>query len=143
MIYYTIISELAAEKFAYLFSNSQAKESIISVSGDGMIDADMLVEAMRGVVKSPEFLSAVCDVKFDSDVADARYARKMTFACMGTPFYNYMSTMCGIPHLDLVGSEEDWIRLHSAVVQLSKFRASEPDEWCGEWHKYYFNNIIY
>jgi len=127
MLYYTIISELAAEILAnpedykHLFSDSQEKETLVSVAEDGIIKADRLVAVMRDVVKSSEFLETVCDTKFASDVVNAQYARYMTFACMGTPFYHYMTTRCGIPTLDLVGGIDDWRTLYSAVVKLSEF----------------------
>ena len=152
MVYYTIISELASnilskpESYKYLFTNAQEKETIISVVEDGLVRADRLVEEMRKTVNSPEFLAAVCDVDFASDAPNASYARKMTFACMGTPFYNYMGTMCGIPHLDLVGSEDDWTKLHAAVINLSQFKPSGGDGYSAkhrlEWHEKHFKAAV-
>lgn len=86
MLYYTIISEVASqvlshpERYVHLFSGSQTKSTIVVIAEDGIVKADRLVECMRNVVKSPEFLSAICDVEFSSDVNNASYARKMVFA---------------------------------------------------------------
>lgn len=127
MLYYTIISEVASqilknpEQYVHLFSGSQIKSNIVVFEQDDIVTADRLVEAIRNIVKSPEFLSTICDVKFDSDVSDAHYARKMVFANMGTPFYNYIGSKCGIPHIDLVGSLEDWNKLYSSIMKLSTF----------------------
>jgi hypothetical protein len=145
IIYYTIISELASEilkdpeNYQYLFTDSDEKENIITISEDGIIKADRLIESMRTLVKVPDFLTAICDVKFDSDVKDAHYARKMTFACMGTPFYDYICSLCGIPHLELIGSVDDWVHLHSAVVKLSRF---PPNIDKYNTHEKYFKGVI-
>lgn len=133
ILYYTIISELAAEILAnpedykHLFSDSQEKETLVTVAEDGIIKADRLVALMRDVVKSPEFLETVCDTTFVSDVPNAQYARHMTFACMGTPFYDYMTTRCGIPTLDLIGGIDDWRILYSAVVKLLGFAPEKKE----------------
>lgn len=152
MLYYTVISEIASEilanpeRYVHLFSDSQTKPTIVVlVDDENIVKADRLVEAMRDVVNSPEFLSTICDVKFDSDVPDASYARKMVFACMGTPFYDYMGTRCGIPHVDIVGSLEDWKTLESAVNKLSTFltKSKQCTAYLKTVHDIITNIIIY
>jgi hypothetical protein len=144
MLYYTIISELASEilehpdQYVDLFTGTQEKQTLVTVGIDGIIKADSLVETMRGVIKSPEFLSAVCDVTFDSDVVNASYARKMAFACMGTPFYDYLCTMCGIPHIEIIGCKKDWNKLLSVTENL----ASVIKNNCPQNINKYFDKVI-
>jgi hypothetical protein len=140
MLYYTIISEVASEilsnpeRYVHLFTGTQTKEIIQVISSDGEMKVENLIDAMRDVIKSPEFLSIICDVRFDSDRKHADLARKMVFANMGTPFYSYMVSLCGIPHVDLVGNLDDWKLLYSSVFKLSKFLSNK--------HQTYFSNVI-
>jgi hypothetical protein len=142
MIFYTIISEMASEilknpeNYVDLFTGETTKTDLVILTLDEFLKADTIIDAMRNVIKSPELLSTVCDIKFDSDVKDAGYARNMVFACMGTPYYNYLMTMCGIPHIELVGSFDDWQTLHTNVKKLSTFTYHVNKM------KKYFENVI-
>ena len=42
----------------------------------------------------------------------------MAFASLGAPYFNYLSTACGIPHLEVRGSESDWVKLYEMVAKL-------------------------
>jgi len=123
MIFNTVISELATKILAkpadykYLFTDSESKVDIMTV---GMLfDMDQLIACLKSVIKSPEFLSTIADTEFESDAPNAKFARRMTFAHMGTPFFNYMCSMCGIPHVEVAGTEADWTKLHELILRLS------------------------
>jgi len=159
MIWYTVVSELASlvlsnpERFKNLFNNETIKKNITIVSGSPIINADTLVEAIRNVIANQEFLSDICDVKFESEVENSNYAVKMSFACMATPYFNYFNTLCGIPHVELIGSQEDWNKLYDSIYKLDKYicdttsqRIMESQRQDHKWIslcKHTVKNIIY
>lgn len=130
MILNAIISELAQkilgnpEKYKDLFTNSVEKVDINCV-GNTIFDIDQIVERVRAIIANPEFLSVICDTEFKSDVENAKLARRMCFACMGTPYFNYMMTMCGIPQIEVIGKKSDWTKLRSVILLLGKFACNK------------------
>lgn len=129
MFWYTIVSELSkmvldnVEDFRHLFSDSDEKKDIIVLTNDETdINVEILIKQMRDVIKDKDFLNTICNTQFDSQVPNSNKAILMTFACMATPYFNYMSTSCGIPHLRVEGSQHDWEKLYNACKDLRKFQ---------------------
>ena len=150
MIMNTIISRLADQilsnpkDYKYLFTDSESKVDIVTVGN--LFDIEQIIEKVRSVIKNPEFLSVICDTEFESDVVNAKLARNIAFACAATPYFSYMSTMCGIPTLEVIGSESDWIKLYQSINKLINMG---PDNTYNH-HKQYItesaniiSNIIY
>lgn len=125
MIMNAIISELAnsilsnPKNYQHLFVDGDDKIDIVTVGA--LFDIDQLIVLIKNVIKNDEFISIICDTVFESDVKNASLSRKMTFACMGTPFYNYLCALCGIPHVEVIGSLEDWNKLLNVIISLYKF----------------------
>jgi hypothetical protein len=127
MIYFTVLSEIAGHilkhpnDFKSLFTNKNGKEDIIVVdpmATSGHLDIHTLCEALRHKVVNKEMYQLICDTTFDSDDSNAREARCMTFCEMGIPYYNYLTTLCGITSIDVQGSFSDWKRLFDTVGRL-------------------------
>jgi hypothetical protein len=131
MIFNAIISELVhrihdkPEYYKYLFTDSDKKIDITVVAN--LFDYEKFLALVGNVVKDKEFMSIVCDTEFESDVPNAKLARMMAFASAGAPFFNYLGSMCGIPHLEIQGAESDWIKLHELVCKFKKIQPLDCD----------------
>ena len=135
MIWHTIVGEIAhevlqePEYYRYLFTDSKDKQTVVQVVDDTTeISVELLVEQINHLIKNKEFLSVICDTqeflsvicdtRFKSEVANSNIAINMAFACMSTPFFNYMTRMCGIPFVEIKGGNEDWLALYHAISKL-------------------------
>lgn len=127
MFWYTIVSELANEildnpvKYKHLFSDQDKKTDIIILTDDITdLDVETLIDQMKNIIANKEFLNIICNTRFDSEVPNSNLAILMTFACMATPYFNYMTTRCGIPHLQIEGTQEEWEKLYNSCKDLEK-----------------------
>lgn len=130
MIYNAIISEIAfdilsnPDDYKHLFTGTTNQKINILTVGK-LFDYDQMISLIKSKILEPDFADAICDLVFESDVPNARRARLMAFANMGTPFFNLFGTMCGIPHVEIVGSYDDWVKLYDAIRVLQRFGPSE------------------
>lgn len=142
MIFHTIISELASKilskpkLYNYLFTDSEKKVDIMTF--DQLFDYNQLLANFKTLIKNQDFMSTICDTEFDSDVANAKLARVMTFTHMGTPFFNYLCTLCGIPSVRIDGSIDDWMKLRNSIIKLKEF----PPEKNQEKHLVWLNTSV-
>ena len=127
MIYFTVLSEIAScvlkrpNDFKSLFTSKNGKENIIIVdelADTGHLDIHVLCDALRNKVVSKELYQLVCDTNFTSDDPNAREARCMAFCEMGIPYYNYLTTLCGISSVDIQGPFTDWKKLFDTLGRL-------------------------
>lgn len=92
-----------------LFTRSDEKTTIIiPVNDPASINLDYLVEQLRGLVpvavdKFVPTLSTLDDM--------ARVTMYAAFADGVQHYYSYMTQLCGIPKIRLLGTQEDWKRL--------------------------------
>lgn len=127
MIYFTILSEIAncvirrPKDFKSLFTDKNGKEDIIIVdhnADNGGLNIQTLCQAMHEKIANKELYRLVCDIQFASDDFGAYDARCMAFCKMGIPFFNYMTTLCGISSVDIQGQFDDWKMLLNTLNQL-------------------------
>lgn len=125
MIYYTVISELASliigdrKQYAHLLTNSCEKEYIFAINRDNTVEHDCLARAVGRTIKDTDLLRAICNVNFDSDVTHADYARKMSLIHTPNPSHELFSIKSGIPHIDIIGAEKDWVLLYNTLVKIN------------------------
>jgi hypothetical protein len=112
--------------YKHLFSDSTDKINIKTVGK--LFDYDQLNANVRHIIANKDFASIICDIEFESDLPNAKLARAMTFASMGTPYFNYLGTMCGIPCLEIKGSEADWTKLYQCIQNLSDFGPNDVQQ---------------
>lgn len=110
-------------EYKYLFTDSKDKVEIETVGQ--LFDIDQIISKVRSIINSPDFLSLICDTEFESDVPNAKLSRRMCFAHMGTPYFSYMGTLCGLPHVEVIGSEADWFKLYHTILALKEFGPSD------------------
>ena len=135
MIYYTILSELTGQilkspnTYKHLFSNQQGKIDVIIVdpnAGSGHLNIDVLTSYLGDVVANKKLFDLVTKTQFDSDAPNAQEARCMAFANMGVPFFNYLTTRCGIKSIDIQGSINDWTLLADTLDQIKNIFTASP-----------------
>lgn len=132
MIYFTILSEIAShvlkhpKDFKSLFTDKDTKQNIIIVdprATEGGLNIQTLRGALRKKVINKELYQLVCDLKFASDDSGAHEARCMAFCEMGIPYYNYLTTLCGIKSVDIQGACDDWKKLVGTLNRLRSILA--------------------
>lgn len=128
MIWYRIISETCKiimgypNKYRHLFTKNNDKEDIIMVNGNIYeINCDLLDKLLEARVPNKEFRNLIVNTNFKSQPKNFDLAKKICFANMATPYYNFMDTMCDIPMVDLRGTIDEWIELADKVFSLAKF----------------------
>lgn len=132
MLWYTIVSNIAQlvldspDAFRHLFTDSSDKKQInLSDSmGTTRIDVEELTHALQKIIQNKEFMDTICETRFLSEPPLAKLALQMTFAYMGTPYFDYR-TMCGIPFLDLKGEKNEWLKLYRTLFKLKSFKPKE------------------
>jgi len=146
MIWYTIINELAhdvlsdPELFRHLFSDSNEKKTIVQITGATTeFNIEQLLVQMKSIINNKDFLRSIIEPTFDSAPNNAKIAISYSFACMATPFFNYMTTLCGIPTLNVQGSESEWATLYRAIEKLKDY---PPKGWKAQIFSEYFNRCM-
>ena len=147
MIWYTIVSEISRDvlnhpdQYCYLFSDSKEKTNIVQIVDDmETMNVDILTKDINKLMKNKEFGSLICDTTFDSQPKLANCAIKMCFAYMATPYFNYITTLCGIPHLDIKGTYEEWTKLLGSILELGKYPPKEKN--LSDYFENYLNNCL-
>jgi hypothetical protein len=136
MVWHTLVNEVAsavlADPAAYrdLFTKAATgKTEIVIVTRDDL-DVGELVAAMRTQIGDPAFAALLCDTRFASEAPGAHTATLLAFAEAGTPYFDYVTTRCGIPSVDVVGSRDEWVALLAAVRGLQRYVPS-GGKWLG------------
>jgi hypothetical protein len=139
MIYYTVLAEIAKEvldnshQYKLLFTTSQEKPVVVvqNINAiNGGLEISDLINLLEKYVVNKNLFNLVCNTTFKSDDTMAKEARCMAFANMGVPYFDYMTTMCGIKSLDVQGDFEDWTLLANSIKGLcelfDKFETTRP-----------------
>lgn len=113
ILWYSLICELAsivkkdAEKYRYLFTDSNEKKNIVVQTDDPVeIPIHLVIGQLYDLVPTDVdiFLPS-----FSTTTSKARDAEMVAFADMVSPYYNYMMLSCGIPYIEVLGSEKDYL----------------------------------
>jgi hypothetical protein len=132
MIWFTIVSEVAQmivkrpDDFKHLFTDAAEQKqtiahSIPQAASTSCIDEAALVAAMEAKMAEPLFADAIMGPSFASAPPGA--GRAIAIAMLGAccPFYQYRSTFCGIPAVDVKGTQVEWEQLRQAIIRLMDF----------------------
>jgi len=128
MIWYTIVSETTneilnnIEKYKHLFSKSSIKKDLIILTEDDTnIDNDILDDLLDRIVINKDFKKLITTINFKSQPEEFIIALKMSFTYMCKSYFNYMSSLCGIPHVEVEGELEEWIILIDSIMKLTEY----------------------
>lgn len=121
MFFSTIISEIKNEiiknskKYAKLLTfNPESKETIVVVN----LSVENLLSELQHRVPSKQLFDIVTNTKFTSEPEHFKTVMYITMADMGTPYFSYETTRCGIPKILVNGNKEDWQILLDSIVGL-------------------------
>lgn len=128
IFWYTIISEIAreiidnADKFKHLFSNNSDKVSIVTkTSKDYEINISMVDKLLEKNILNQDFKKTITEIHFNSQPENFDIALKISFAYMASPYFNYLTTRCGIPHVEILGNLEEYQLLYKKINELKIF----------------------
>jgi hypothetical protein len=146
IVWYTVVSEFAkavlekAKEYKHLFTDSDKKTDIIQIVGDDSeIDVDLLVKQIRNVINDKTFIDTVTTPEFPSAPTGAKEAIHYAFASMSTPYFNFMTSRCGISRVDIYGTEDEWTKLSKSIEDLSSYALSG---WQGGYMKEYIAEVV-
>lgn len=125
ILFYTIVSEIAREivnnpnKYGYLMSNSKDKIDLVTKTNqDYEINIDLVDKLLDTNILDKEFKKIITETHFDSQPDNFDLALKITFAYSASPYFNYLTSKCGIPHMEVLGSREEYEMLLSKINKL-------------------------
>ena len=111
----TVILE-SPEENRDLFTSSKEKINIeVLVQDQTEMDINSLTKSVQFKIKSDSPLRNIVFTEFSTDTVDSILARKFAFCQMATPYFNFMSTMCGVPAIKISGTIEDWSNIVKGV----------------------------
>jgi hypothetical protein len=110
ILFYTIICEIKnyiktnPNDFRDLFTNKSDKQQIVV----GVLTLDKLMNILKDIIPSKELFDVLTKTTFTTEPTHFSTVLGITFADMGTPYFSYMSSLCGIPKVKILGTDEDW-----------------------------------
>lgn len=116
IIWYTLLCEIAQqvkatpEQFRHLFTASEGTQDIIVPSAsDTVLPLDLIIDQLKRLVPggADKYLP-----RFTTSTEESNLALYAAFADTVSPYYNYMMYACGIPGIDVRGTQVDWVHLN-------------------------------
>eukprot|EP00727_Mastigamoeba_balamuthi_P008980 m51a1_g4704 hypothetical protein (446) ;mRNA; r:247833-249291 len=129
LVWLTVASELARETIAAplayrpLFASAAGggKELVRVLVGE--VDQPMPLERLASSVAQRMSDRRVAELVAHSDFASAgpgyHQAAASALAAAASPYYDYMTFMCGIPHFRIDGGSDEWQRLAAMCLELA------------------------
>ena len=136
ILWYTLLCELASivkddtEKYRFLFTTSDEKETICVESNNLIIPMDLIIDALKTKVPSEVDIFLP---KFSTSTLKSTTAQQAAFADLVSPYYSYgICITCGIPYVDIKGEEDDWNVIRDSWNKIGELLNS---------HEKYFNTV--
>lgn len=112
----------------HLFVDHKGKQTLqVKVPSDNIYDIDYsmffddMSKQITDHVKMPEYVNAVT-ADFSVTTSTQKIVSQITLMSSVQEFFSYeCMTSCGIPAVEMVGTEEDWGKLQSKLKVLKKF----------------------
>jgi hypothetical protein len=129
IVWQVLLGEIAGlvrdnpEKYRNYFSSSSDVTDIV-VHGGRELEISLFLQQLSKLVPIGvvDFLP-----KFSTSSILSQFANKATFMDVVSPYYSYSMMMCGIPAIDIRGTDVDWELLLSSWVNLGKLFLIETD----------------
>jgi len=120
VFFYTVVSEIKnqiisnPDKYRHLLTSSDKKEEIIVVG----LTVDTLLDALEQKVPCKDLFNLVSKTSFSTEPKHFKQVLGITMADMGTPYYSYGTTRCGIPKVMVLGEKSEWDKLVASIISL-------------------------
>jgi hypothetical protein len=111
-------------KYSELFTKTPDSKKVITVVTDSIekIDLAQLVEKIQ---KELPIDGSIFTAKFSTSTQDSLLAMNAAFADAVSPFFEYRSTLCGIPRVRRLGTKQDWQSIESKIEEWIKIIAKK------------------
>ncbi len=124
IMWHTLLSEIVAlvaenpTAYADMFTTTpDKKQSLFIQSQDpSVMPLPALVDLLRNIVPTNADLFLP---EFSTTTNRSKLCRYASFADLVSPFYTYHTYACGIPYIDVQGTDEDWQRVKDSWCQIS------------------------
>jgi hypothetical protein len=135
ILWYTLLCELAIvvkgspENYRPLFSGQAEKHKITVMAAPPVLPLEAVVAEMDRVlpVNSADFLP-----QFSTSTIRSQQTMRAAFCDLCSPYCNYSMYLCGIPFIDVQGTEQDWQQLRErwqGLIQLVSRLDAQPGVW--------------
>lgn len=120
MFFFTVMSEVKnqilaeSKKYQHLFTQSETKTKIKLVN----LTIDKLMVELEELMPCKELFDLVTNTSFSTEPIHFKQVMSITMADMGTPYFSYCTTKCGIPKIIVCGTLDDWQNLIAAICSL-------------------------
>ena len=128
-LWFIVMTELAkyvnnnSEQCRPLFTSAAGKTDIVVQTDDiTEIDPVKIIEAL-GAHVPPQSLAAFMP-KLSTASPEANVAMCAAFADAVQTYYSYMTFLCGIPEIEVTGTEQDWRSCNNSIDQLLELFSS-------------------
>lgn len=131
-----------AEGLRDSFVDFNGKKTLVITMGGTLLSANFAVFANRMVdeqiatnLKSPDVTTWLLP-KFSTTTSADRVAASVTIMSTLQAYFEYVCCLCcGIPHVTLEGTAEDWEALRNKIDRLPSYDLAEKDSVMSKWHK--------
>jgi hypothetical protein len=124
-LWYIVLNELAVEindhpdTYRMLFTSSDENETItVHASTPDQLPGRDLVN--RLATQMPELKVEWLLPRLSTHTAASETAMAAAVCHMASPYYNYMTYMCGLPEIEVTGTKEDWQELGNCCMELEQ-----------------------
>jgi len=133
--HYTVISEVKAhiiehpDQFKHFFtedsgSGSDSTKETINVHN---LTVEKLLTVLEQKIPHKELFNLITRTHYLSAPDNFKLVTAITMANMATPYYDYVDTKCGIPHVAVRGSRDEWQLLADTINKLAVIFAQAND----------------
>lgn len=112
IIWHTLLSEVVGivaedpKKYENLFTETPGEKQLVKIlSLNEIMPLEDLMSALKDRVPTN---TDIFLPDFTTSNEISRLSRYATFANLVSPYYSYMVLACGIPHIDVLGSQQDY-----------------------------------
>lgn len=130
-IWIVLMSELArevngdSECYRHLFTSSNEKK-LLTVPSDSL--TVMPMASLKSVLADAvNFDSSILFPDFSTNTLMTNEVMQAMFCDMSSSYYDYGMFLCGIPSIELQGTQEDWLTLNHTFEQVSSLFIKEKN----------------
>lgn len=120
VFFYTFISELIncihdnPEKFRGIFTTKKDKQEINIVG----LTVEKLMDRLSDLIENKEFFNIVTKTTFNTAPTHFNQVMGIAMANIGTPYFSYSTSKCGIPRVAVESSQDEWLKLVDALTAM-------------------------
>lgn len=127
MIFYTILCETVSfimknqKGYKHLFTDSYTNNKTfdIKVQNGEHFDNNKMNETLSTIISYQELKDVATKKHFKSQPDNFSYVSNFCFVKMASAYFNFLTSFCGIPKIEILGDSDDWVELLASIRSLS------------------------